>query len=243
MESTKIQENNIMSPKKKVVIGLPGNKFSNNFLMCWTKLLDVLWKSNYDVVILSRYSSYVPFSRMQTLGLDVRRGPDQKPFGGQLDYDVWLTIDSDIIFTPEDIIEIIKNTEIHPVVSGLYLMQNAQNFACISEWDEEFFKQNGTFQFLTPGDIETYKKETNQKFMEVVYNGMGLFACRKGVIESLQYPYFYRELQEIKDKDGNILMRDMCSEDVAFCKNLKDAGYAIYINTNVRVGHEKSFIV
>lgn len=243
MESTKSQENGMMPSKKRIVIGLPGNKFSNNFLMCWTKLLDVLWKSNYDVVVLSRYSSYVPFSRMQTLGLDVRRGPDQKPFGGQLDYDVWLTIDSDIIFTPEDIIEIIKNTEIHPVVSGLYLMQNAQNFACISDWDEEFFKQNGTFQFLTPTDIETYKKETNQKFMEVVYNGMGLFACRKGVIESLQYPYFYRELQEIKDKDGTVLMRDMCSEDVAFCKNLKDAGYTIYVNTNVRVGHEKSFIV
>ena len=243
MESTKSQDNGMMSSKKRVVIGLPGNKFSNNFLMCWTKLLDALWKSNYDVVVLSRYSSYVPFSRMQTLGLDVRRGPDQKPFGGQLDYDVWLTIDSDIVFTPEDVIEIIKNTEIHPVVSGLYLMQNAQNFACISDWDEEFFKQNGTFQFLTPNDIETYKKETNQKFMEVVYNGMGLFACRKGVIESLKYPYFYRELQEIKDKDGTVLMRDMCSEDVAFCKNIKDAGYSIYVNTNVRVGHEKMFIV
>ena len=72
---------------------------------------------------------------------------------------------------------------------------------------------------------------------------MGLFACRKGVIESLKYPYFYRELQEIKDKDGNVLMRDMCSEDVAFCKNLKDAGYSIYVNTDVRVGHEKNFIV
>lgn len=243
VQNTPLQISEIAPPKTRVVIGLPGNKFSSNFLMCWTKLLDALWKGNYDIVILCRYSSFVPFSRMQTLGLDVRRGPDQKPFGGQLDYDVWLTIDSDMVFNPEDVIEIIKNTEIHPVVSGLYLMQNAQNFACISEWDEEYFKQNGTFKFLTPSDVDSYKKETSQKFMEVVYNGMGLFACRKGVIESLKYPYFYRELQEIKDKDGTVLMRDMCSEDVAFCKNLKDAGYSIYVNTDVRAGHEKSFIV
>lgn len=229
--------------KTKLVIGLPGNRFSNNFLMCWTRLLDTLWKSNFEIVVLCRYASFVTFSRMQTLGLDVRRGPEQKPFGGQLDYDVWLTIDSDMVFTPEDVLELIRNTEIHPVVSGLYLMQNVQNYACITEWDETYFKENGSFKFLTPKDVEDYQKETNQKFMEVVYNGMGFFACRKGVIESLQYPYFYRELQEIKDDDGNVIMRDMCSEDVAFCKNIKDAGYSVYVNTQLRLGHEKSFVI
>jgi len=229
--------------KKKIIIGLPGNKFSNNFLMSWTRLLDTLWKQNYEIVVLCRYASFVTFSRMQTLGLDVRRGPDQKPFGGQLDYDVWLTIDSDMVFNPEDVIELINNIDIHPVVSGLYLMQNMQNYACITEWDENYFRNNGTFQFLTPEYVENYKKETGQKFMEVVYNGMGFFACRKGVIESLKYPYFYRELQEIKDENGNVIMRDMCSEDVAFCKNIKDAGYTVYVNTSLRLGHEKSFII
>jgi hypothetical protein len=32
--------------------------------------------------------AYVTFSRMKTLGLDVLRGADQKPFGGQVDYDI-----------------------------------------------------------------------------------------------------------------------------------------------------------
>jgi len=79
--------------------------------------------------------------------------------------------------------------------------------------------------------------------MEVVYNGMGLFACKKGVIEQLKYPYFYRELQEIHDAEGKVVMRDMCSEDVAFCKNLKDAGFNVYVNCNIRVGHEKSYVI
>ena len=49
--------------------------------------------------------SYVPFVRMTTLGLDVLRGEDQKPFNGQ-HFDVWITIDSDIVFTFEQIINL-----------------------------------------------------------------------------------------------------------------------------------------
>lgn len=234
---------NVTEKKKRIIIALPGNSFTKNFLMCWTRTLDALWKKNYEVVVLSRYSSFVSFSRMQTLGLDVRRGPDQKPFNGELEYDVWLTIDSDIVFTPEDIIEIIENTEIHPVVSGLYMMQDNKHFPCITEWDEAYFKENGTFKFITQDDVDNYKKETEQKFMEVVYNGMGLFACKYGVLESMKYPYFDREIQEIKDENGTVIMRDMCSEDVAFCKNIKDAGHTVYVNCDIRVGHEKSFVI
>ena len=59
--------------KKVIVIALPGNSFSGNFLMAWTRTVDTLWKRNYEVIVLNRYSSFVSFSRMQTLGLDVRR--------------------------------------------------------------------------------------------------------------------------------------------------------------------------
>ncbi len=229
--------------KKRIIIAIPGNHFSNHFLMSWTRTLDVLWKKNYELVVLNRYSSFVTFSRMQTLGLDVSRGPDQKPFNGELDYDIWMTIDSDIVFTPENVIELIENTDIHPVVSGLYLMQDIKHYACVGEWDEDYFIKNGTFKFLTPEDIDNYKKETGQKFMEVAYNGMGFFACKKGVIESLKYPYFDRPTQEIKDATGKIIMRDICSEDVGFCKNLKDAGINVYVNCNIRVGHEKSYVI
>lgn len=227
--------------KKLVVIALPGNSYSGTFLMSWTKTIDALRNNNYEVVVLNRYSSFVGFSRMMTLGLDVTRGADQKPFGEQLDYDVWLTIDSDIIFNHEQVIELINNTDVHPVVSGMYMMSDLKHFPCITEWDENYFATNGTFKFSTPEDIENYKNETKQKFMPVVYNGMGFFACRKGVIESMKYPYFWDELQTIKGNDTNMV--DMCSEDVAFCRNLGKAGYDIYVNTDLRVGHEKKLII
>ena len=71
---------------------------------------------------------------------------------------------------------------------------------------------------------------------------MGFFACRREVLEKLKYPYFNYPLIEIEGKDGK-LIRDMCSEDVAFCKNITDAGYDIMVNTRMRVGHEKTLVI
>ncbi|MBT5122728.1 MAG: hypothetical protein HOM38_08390 [Euryarchaeota archaeon] len=218
----------------KVVLALPGRTFSGSFLMNWTKTVMTLNKKGYEIVVTNEYSSYVTYSRMKTLGLDVLRGADQVPFGGTLNYDVWLTIDSDILFTPEQVIELIEDTKKYPVVSGLYRMQDRVHFATVQEWDVEYFKRYGSFEFMRdlPAD----------KYVPVAYSGMGFFACRKGVIEKLKYPYFSYPLVEIEAEDGKIL-RDTCSEDVSFCKNLTDAGFEIMVNTGLHVGHEKTLVV
>ena len=222
---------------KTVVVALPGREFSGNFLKNWTQTLIQLTKRGYNVVVINEYSSYVPFSRMKTLGLDVLRGASQEPFGGVLQYDVWLTIDSDIFFLPEQVIELIEDTDKHPVVSGLYRMADLEHYTAVKEWDMDYFKKHGTFESLKVKDLDT-----SEKYMKVVYNGMGFFACRKGVIENLKYPYFSYPLIEMETEDGKVL-RDMCSEDVAFCKNLKDAGYSVIVNTSLRVGHEKMLVI
>jgi hypothetical protein len=222
---------------KTIAIALPGREFSGNFLKNWSQTLLTLTQKGYKIIMLNEYSSYVPFSRMKTLGLDVMRGATQVPFDGKLDYDVWLTIDSDIFFIPEQVIELIEDTDKYPVVSGLYRMSDLQHYAAVKEWNMDYFKKHGTFEFLKVKDLDTFEKH-----MKVAYNGMGFFACRKGVIENLRYPYFSYPLFEIETEDGKVL-RDMCSEDVAFCKNLKDAGYQVIVNTSLRVGHEKTLVI
>jgi len=222
---------------KKVIVALPGRKYSGNFLKNWSKALILLLNKGYELTLINDYSSFVPFSRMKTLGLDVMRGATQVPFDGKMEYDIWLTIDSDIFFLPEDILTLIEDTEKYPVVSGLYRMEDLKHYAAVKEWDIDFFKKHGTFEFIKVNELDT-----SEKYMKVAYNGMGFFACRKGVIENLKYPYFSYPLIEIEAEDGKLL-RDMCSEDVAFCKNLKDAGYSIIVNTNLRVGHEKTFVI
>jgi len=222
---------------KKVIIALPGREFSGSFLKNWSNALVELTRRGYQVTMVNEYSSFVPFARMKTLGLNVLRGIDQKPFNGQVDYDVWVTLDSDMFFIPEQLIELIEDTNNYPVISGLYRMADLKHYAAIKNWDETYFKRHGTFQFLRPDDLEGSKK-----YINVAYNGMGFFACRRGVIEKLQYPYFSYPLQEIKLDDGRII-KDMCSEDVAFCKNLQDAGFDIMVNTTLKVGHEKMLVI
>lgn len=222
----------------KIIIALPGREFSGSFLVHWTETVMHLMRLGHEIRMVNEYSSFVPFSRMKTLGLDVLRGATQLPFGGQVEYDVWLTIDSDIFFIPEQVVELIEDTKKYPVVSGIYRMTDLKHYAAVKEWDTEYFKKTGSFKFLTEEDI----KADNEKYMTVAYNGMGFFACRKGVIENLKYPYFSYPLIEMKTEDGKIL-RDMCSEDVAFCKNLKDAGYRVVVNKTLRVGHEKMLVI
>ena len=250
--------------KIRVIIGLPGDHFSQAFLLSWTQALHNLIESNrYEIIISPGKSSFVPYARMHTLGLNVLRGKDQKPFNGQ-PFDVYVSIDSDVIFSSYQLIELIETTSLHPVVSGYYMMNNNKNFAVVKDWDTDYFSKTSTFKYLTPKDTEedmiAFEKEVKEvkernesqekekkfisipKFMNVSYVGMGFFACRKEVLDKLKYPYFYRELQHIKGENG-VEIVDMCSEDVAFCKNIKDAGYDIMLNTRLRVGHEKPVIL
>ena len=227
---------------KKIIFALPGDNFSSKFMISWTSMLSKLWDTRkYDIMISPSTGSYVPFVRMHTLGLDTLRGQNQKPFNNQ-DFDVWVTIDNDIVFTPDQIIELIESTEEHPVVAGMYRMADLTNYAFVKDWDIEHFKNHGAFKFITPEEVETWKKETEFKYYPVVYSGMGFMAVKKEVFDKISYPYFDSELEVIECDDGKII-KDICSEDVAFSKNINKSGYQIMINTNIRVGHIKPLII
>lgn len=228
--------------KKRVIVGIPGSSFSSQFLLAWTRAMYVLWESNrYDIVVAPGVSSFVSFARMKTLGLDVLRGKDQKPFNG-MQYDVYVTLDSDVVFTPEQIIELIDSTDKVPVVAGMYMMADCKHFAVVKDWDTKYFAENGTFKFLTVDDVQELQKDTDAKFVPVSYAGMGFMAIRKEVMDTLKYPYFHTDLQTIEGPDG-VQLVDMCSEDVSLCKNIQAAGFTVYLHSGLRVGHVKELVI
>jgi hypothetical protein len=232
----------VPKPKTKIIVGLPGSNFSSKFLMSWTDTLYHLWNSDeYSVMISPGESSFVTFARMKTLGLDILRGVDQKPFDGH-DYDIFVTLDSDMNFTPTQFMQLLQNTKTYGAVAGYYMMDDNKHLAVVKDWDEDFFIENGFFQFLTADDIEKWKTETKKRYMLVDYVGMGFFACRKDVLDSIKYPYFHRKLESFSSKEGKKIT-SICSEDVAFCKNIKRAGFNIFIDTDLRIGHEKRIII
>jgi len=214
----------------KLVFCMPGRTYSREFLLAWSDLLMQATARGHQCMISQQYSSVVHFARAKCLGGDVLKGPDQKPFQGQVDYDAMMWIDSDVIFKPEDFFALLDSP--HDVTAGLYMMEDMQSFATVKEWNEDFFKKMGTFKFLRPDDIVGAPK-----YLPVAYTGMGWMLIRKGVVESIKYPWFWSPLQTIGD------LVDMNSEDVAFCRALTEAGHVVHIDTKIRVGHQKMLIV
>jgi len=214
----------------KVIFCLPGKTYSREFLLAWSDLLTQATNHGHQVMISQHYSSVVHFARAKCLGGDVLKGPDQKPFQGQVDYDVMMWIDSDIVFKPQDFFALLDSP--HDVTTGLYMMEDLQHFAAVQEWNEDFFKKLGTFKFIRPEDIIG-----TPQYILVAYAGMGWMMIRKGVVESIKYPWFYSDLQSIGD------LVDMNSEDIAFCRALTNAGHKIYVDTKIRVGHQKLLVI
>lgn len=213
-----------------IIFCLPGREYSREFLLAWSELMAQVYSKGHTFSISQNYSSVVHFARAKCLGGDVRKGPDQKPFQGQVDYDVMMWIDSDIIFKSDDFFRILESP--HKVTSGVYMMEDMQHIAAVKDWNEEYFKKYGTFKFLRPDDIVGVST-----YMQVAYAGMGWMLIHKGVVENLKYPWFHSELQQIGD------FVDMSSEDVAFCRALEASGHPVHLDTKLRVGHQKKMII
>jgi len=213
-----------------IIFCLPGREYSREFLLAWSDLMVQVAAKGHTFSISQNYSSVVHFARAKCLGGDVLKGPDQKPFQGQIDYDVMMWIDSDIVFKPDDFFRILESP--HKVTSGVYMMEDMQHIAAVKDWNEEYFKKYGTFKFLRSDDIVGVST-----YMKVAYAGMGWMLIHKGVVENLKYPWFHSDLQKVGD------LVDMSSEDVAFCRALEAAGHPVHLDTKLRVGHQKKMII
>jgi GT2 family glycosyltransferase len=122
------------------------------------------------------------------------------------------------------------------IASGLYLMADGsrepKKFATVVDWDEKFFEKNGYFKFVEREDIVGETKP-----FVADYTGFGFMLIKKGVFESLDYPWF----QPIFFNIGNA--HDFCMEDVGFCLKAKEKGHKVWINPQVIVKHEKKILL
>ena len=82
------------------------------------------------------------------------------------------------------------------------------------------------FEFLTKQHLEKL-----DDVFPVEYNGFGWMLIKKGVIESLEYPWFRPLWQKVDDN-----INTFTSEDVGFCQKALEKGYKIYANKNIVIG-------
>ena len=214
----------------KLIICLPGNNFSGNWLDSFLAFYNWCIKNKITVMISRRESCNIYYVRNMCLGGDSTKGESQKPFQGSIDYDYMLWVDSDNVFTTNDFIKLYQLKK--EIASGLYLTQNGKNFATVKDWDEEFYKKHGAFEFLTPENIKN-----NKEPFVVDYTGFGFILIKRGVFEKLQYPWF----RPIWKKFGNI--NEFTMEDVSFCHLVRELGMKVWVHPEVIVKHEKKFLI
>ena len=220
---------------KTVVFCLPGRGVSYTFLKAFVQLCFDLVQNGAAIQISQDYSSMVNFARCKCLGANVLRGPDQLPWDGKLKYDYQLWIDSDIVFDTEKFYRLVHMNK--NIASGWYCTEDGKTTSVAHWMEEEDFRQNGGV--MNHETIETMSKR--RKPFTVDYAGFGWLLIKHGVFEheGLKYPWFAPKMQVFESGE----VQDMCGEDVSFCLDAIAAGFEIWCDPKIRVGHEKTRII
>ena len=177
----------------------------------------------------------VNFARCKCLGANVLRGPDQIPWDGKLHYDYQLWIDSDIVFNSEKFWQLVLMDQ--DIASGWYMTEDGKTTSVAHWLDEEDFRKSGGVMNHETGESIAKRK----KPFTVDYEGFGWLLIKHGVLEDegIKYPWFAPKMQVFESGE----VEDMCGEDVSFCLDAIEAGFKIWCDPRIRVGHEKTRVI
>lgn len=216
---------NYPTPQKrmKLVFCLPGNTFSRSFLASWTRTLQWCHDNDIDYAVSIVYIPIIYHARNQILGGSRTSPKSLKPFNGEIEYDWLVWIDSDQVWQPEDLEQMLTNPD-HKVVTGLALFNDNEHFA-VSTYDET---KRDNRRWLTRDDIDV----DAGRFITPEC-GMGFMVVQRGVFEQLEYPWFFPTAHD----EGDVLWFE--AEDGSFCNRIKKLGIDIWVDPAVQVGHEK----
>ena len=123
------------------------------------------------------------------------------------------------------------------IVAGWYSTEDGRTTS-VAHWLEEddFRKNGGVMNHEMVDGIQKRKKP-----FTVDYTGFGWVMIQNGVFENekMKYPWFAPKMQVFESG----AVQDMCGEDVSFCLDAIDAGYEIWCDPRIRVGHEKTRVI
>ena len=225
----------IMASAKKIVyLALADSVFSSAFVISLLGTVNKMIADNkYHLVIVPGSSRHPLIAHYNTLGFDPKRGIVQKPFGGD-EFDYWINISATSIFTTDQFIKLIESLDDHPVVTGVCRMENLESCSYI----------DSTVGFEKISDFEAWKRANpDLKYKSVKHSELKFFGVRREVLEAMKYPHFECDAVLSPGATGGVVVRDLLSHDMAFCRNIKLAGYDIMVQTDLLVGNEVKIIV
>ena len=217
-----------MKEKKQhvnLIIATPGHSVQAGYLKSLLAVISKLGEKGITWGFTSEFSSHVAVAREATLN-----GPGQLnlatsvPFGDSVTYDKILWIDSDITFTPDDVIKAYESD--FDIVSGAYLLANGEVMA----FTENFGSP------MTHGEVLALENP-----VEIVGAGMGFMAVKSGVFESMSRPWFQKV--NLKHDFGNGSGEQdiqVTGEDLSFCQRAIANGFKIWLDPAIKLIHNKT---
>lgn len=159
------------------------------------------------------------FSFVNTKGLpvDQSRNSIVTRFLKEKDSEYLLFLDSDMIFPPNLVNELLKIDA--DIMTALAFRKWYPHHPTIYEYDGKNFKS-----------LINYEPN---KIIEVDGCGMACCLIKRKVMEKIKEPWF--EFKKITDKERKKSF--MLSEDLVFCRKVKKAGFNIKVDTGLVCGH------
>lgn len=227
---------------KVVILCLPGNSYSKNFICKLIELNTAFIDAGIKVFVSQSYSPEIHQLRCFVGGGSHHVGLYQSPFSGQINYDYLMWIDSDIDFCVKDFEDLIEMDK--DVATGWYYQANGLPVAghfveTYLEYPNEedplpLYNRDYIYSFANDVDI-TNKSEP----YTVDWCGMGWMLIKRGVMEKLKFPWFAPKIVRYNLSEAY----EVLSEDLSFALNLRDAGIEMWVNPSIKVGHEKPRIL
>lgn len=153
------------------------------------------------------------------------------------DADVHLSIDSDITdFATDKTLEMCEQAMTHDVVGGLYVTRSMER----------------TFPTSFPFQNQEILLGNDPTPVPMEYLATGFMAVHRRVFEKLAedlpfchekdgarafYPFYLPFVKD--DEEGNPFL---LSEDWAFSQRARDAGFGLYLNPSIRIGHMSTML-
>jgi len=132
-------------------------------------------------------------------------------------YDYLLLVDSDNIFTPQDVFKLLDRDLDY--VTGVYESRYSHNYNC------------GLFN--SDGNIRDGITIGTKGLVEVDWCGTGLSLIKSNVLKKMKFPYF---VTKYKVDDVN-KTAELVLFDVYFSKKVTAAGFKIFADCDVKIGH------
>jgi hypothetical protein len=210
-------------PHVNLIIATPGHSLMSTYVRSLLAATQMLASKGITWAWSSEYSSHVADAREMTLNGDNQNDPsEQRPFKGQVTYDKILWIDSDIAFTPEDVLKLYESD--YDVVTGAYLLANGEVVV---------YKE----LFGTGYNYDDVKDMTEP--VKVFGAGFGFIMIKQGIFEQLTRPWFQSPMASKTMDDGTEFTFPIMGEDLSWCKRVNDLGIDIWFDPTVRVTHHK----